>query len=103
MFFIFVIYISKIIVAYLAGMLIVKALIPKTASYRIVPLLIGLVIYVLLASAPYIGWAIALISTLLGLGAVGVAFRDKRVMAIQESAETSTEGPTENDQGAEEV
>jgi len=103
LFFVFVIYISKVIVAYLTGMLIVKALIPKTANYRIVPLLIGLLIYVLLASAPYIGWAIALIATFLGLGAVGVAFLDKRVMAIQKSAETINEVQTEGDAEAEAV
>ncbi|MCJ7657526.1 MAG: hypothetical protein MUO67_00090 [Anaerolineales bacterium] len=103
LFFVFVIYISKVIVAYLTGMLIVKALIPKTANYRIVPLLIGLLIYVLLASAPYIGWAIAIIATILGLGAVGVAFRDKRVMAIQKSAETINEVQTEGDAEAEAV
>ena len=103
LFFVFVIYISKVIVAYLTGMLIVKALIPKTANYRIVPLLIGLLIYVLLASAPYIGWAIAIIATILGLGAVGVAFRDKRVMAIEKSAETINEVQTEGDAEAEAV
>ncbi len=103
LFFLFVVYISKIIVAYLAGSLIVKALIPKTASYRIVPLLIGLVIYVLLASVPYIGWAIALIATILGLGAVGVAFRDKQVSAIQTSTEKLNKEQTEGDAGAEEV
>jgi cytoskeletal protein CcmA (bactofilin family) len=87
LFFVFVVYISKIIVAYLTGLLIVKALIPKAAKYRVVPLLIGLVIYVLLASAPYIGWIIALAATALGLGAVGVAYRDKRVLAIQQVAD----------------
>jgi cytoskeletal protein CcmA (bactofilin family) len=95
LFFIFVTYISKIIVAYLTGLLIVKALIPKTAKYRIVPLLIGLLIYVLLASAPYIGWIIALAATVLGLGAVGVAYRDKRVLAIQQVA---GEQPEDNSQ-----
>lgn len=103
LFFVFVIYISKVIVAYLTGLLIVKALIPKTANYRIVPLLLGLLIYVLLASAPYIGWAITIIATILGLGAVGVAFRDKRVMAIQESSETINEVQIEGDAEAEEV
>jgi cytoskeletal protein CcmA (bactofilin family) len=103
LFFVFVVYISKIIAAYLAGLLIVKALIPKTASYRIVPLLLGLVIYVLLASVPYIGWAIALIATILGLGAVGVAFRDKRVTAIQNSTETINEEQTKGGAVAEEV
>ena len=103
LFFVFVIYISKIIVAYLTGLLIVKALIPKTAKYRIVPLIIGLLTYVLLASAPYIGWAIALIATILGLGAVGVAFRDKQVMSIQEAGETKIETQTEDDTEAEEA
>jgi len=103
LFFVFVIYISKIIIAYLTGLLIVKALIPKTANYRIVPLLIGLLIYVLLASAPYIGWAIGLIATILGLGAVGVAFLDKRVKALQKATETQIDRQTEGDAEAEEV
>lgn len=87
LFYVFVIYVSKIIVAYLTGSLIVKALIPNTAKYRVIPLLIGLLIYVLLASAPYIGWFIALVATILGLGTVGVAFRDQRISAIKADAE----------------
>jgi len=87
LFYVFVVYVSKIIVAYLTGLLIVRALIPNTAKYRVIPLLIGLLIYVLLASAPYVGWFIALIATILGLGAVGVAFRDQRISVIKADVE----------------
>lgn len=63
-------YISKIIVAYLVGSLIFKRFIPSFAQSRAFPLAVGLVLYALLASIPYLGWLIAIISTLIGLGAI---------------------------------
>jgi len=63
-------YVSKIVVAYLLGSLIFKRFIPSFAQSRVWPLVVGLILYALLASIPYLGWLIAIISTLIGLGAL---------------------------------
>ncbi len=61
-FMVFVVFISKIVVSYLVGLLILGRLIPKAAGRRIWPLLLGLIIYVLLTGIPLLGFAVGLIS-----------------------------------------
>jgi hypothetical protein len=61
---------TKVIVAFLVGTIILSRVASGALQYRIVPLLLGLVIYVLLASIPYVGFIIGLVVTLLGLGAI---------------------------------
>jgi cytoskeletal protein CcmA (bactofilin family) len=68
-----VFYGSKVIVADLAGTLILERLAPRAAKYKLLPLVLGLVLYVLLRSIPALGWVIGVIVTLLGLGAVWLA------------------------------
>jgi cytoskeletal protein CcmA (bactofilin family) len=63
-------YLSKIVVAYLIGSLIFKRFIPSFAQNRLWPLVVGIILYSLLASIPYLGWLIAILSTLIGLGAL---------------------------------
>ncbi|MEA3326634.1 MAG: hypothetical protein U9R53_04920 [Chloroflexota bacterium] len=63
-------FISKAIVAYLVGSLILSKIVPGGLKYSFLPLLLGLLIYVPLASIPYIGFVIGLLTTLLGLGAI---------------------------------
>ena len=75
-FILFVSYGSKIIVAYLVGWLIFDRFYPRANKHRVWPLLLGLIIYLLLASIPYLGWAISLIVTFIGLGAVWMVFGD---------------------------
>ena len=68
-------FISKIIVAYLIGRLIFERFGSHQPDMRKPwPLLVGLVIYVLLCGIPYLGWAISLIVTFLGLGAIWLSF-----------------------------
>ena len=69
---------SKVIVADLVGTLILKRLAPRAMKYRILPLLLGLVLYMILRSIPIVGWAIEVIVTILGLGAIWVAYRHRR-------------------------
>jgi cytoskeletal protein CcmA (bactofilin family) len=73
----FVSYGTKVIVAYLVGILILGRLAPKANQYKILPLLLGLVIYVLLAWIPYFGWVIAVLANALGLGAAWLVYREK--------------------------
>ncbi len=64
-------YVSKTIVALLVGKLILSRLSRRPiASNQWLALVLGLVLYVLLASIPYVGFAFGLIVTLLGLGAI---------------------------------
>ena len=63
-------YFSKIVIAFLVGWLIFKRFIPQSSQVRIWPFLIGVFLYALLASIPYLGWLIAVITTLFGLGAI---------------------------------
>lgn len=73
----FVSYGTKVIVAFLVGTLILRRLAPNSLNYNILPLLLGLLIYVLLAWVPYFGWVIAILVNAAGLGAAWYAFRER--------------------------
>jgi hypothetical protein len=68
-FLLLVLYGSKAIVAYLIGSLILDRW-PRVARHRILPMLLGVVLFVLLRSIPILGWVIGVVVTLMGLGAV---------------------------------
>jgi hypothetical protein len=76
-FLLFVTYGSKLIVCYLAGKVILAQFSVQAAYNRLWPLLVGVVIYVLLRSIPFLGWVIGLLVTLFGLGAVWLVYRDE--------------------------
>jgi hypothetical protein len=65
-----IVFFSKIVIAYLCGALFFKRFLPKYAHRRVWPFLAGVVVYALLASIPYLGWLVAVIATFLGLGAI---------------------------------
>jgi hypothetical protein len=88
----FVSYGTKIIVAFLVGTLILRWLAPKSLQYKILPLLLGLVLYVLLAWLPYFGWVVAVMVNAIGIGAAWLAYRDMGTEAsekpvLEEAAE----------------
>lgn len=70
LFLISVTFLSKTIVAYLAGEFILSKFAPKALQYKVLPLLLGLLIYVPLASIRYMGFFVGLVVTLLGLGSL---------------------------------
>jgi cytoskeletal protein CcmA (bactofilin family) len=72
----FVSYGTKVIVGFLVGTLILRRLAPNSLKYKILPLLLGLLIYVLLAWLPYFGWVVAVLVNAVGLGAAWLAYRD---------------------------
>ena len=78
---------TKVIVAFLIGLLILRRLAPKANQYLILPLLLGLFLYVLLASIPYFGWVIAVLVNSIGLGAAWLAYRDKGQNSSEEIEE----------------
>jgi cytoskeletal protein CcmA (bactofilin family) len=88
----FVSYGTKVIVIFLVGTLILRRLAPDSLKYKILPLLLGLVIYVLLAWLPYFGWVVAVVVNAVGLGAAWLAYRDmgsdsSEEPALEEAAE----------------
>jgi hypothetical protein len=77
----FVIYISKAIVAFLVGLMILNRFAPAYAIYKPLALITGLVLYVLLSAVPILGWVIGMLATVLGLGAVWLLYKDRRSQA----------------------
>lgn len=63
-------FVSKIIVGYLIGLLILQRFAPRSAARMFLPLLLGAVLFILVSAMPYFGWVFALVSTFLGLGGV---------------------------------
>lgn len=61
-------YVTKTIIAYWVGEFILSKLAPKFLRNKVLPLLLGLLIYVPIASIPYLGFFVGLVVTLLGLG-----------------------------------
>jgi hypothetical protein len=88
-------YFSKIVVAYLIGSLIFRRFIPSHAQSRVWPLVLGVVVYALLASIPYLGWLIAIIATLVGLGAIWMLATSRRLPEPQTAVETQAENALE--------
>lgn len=78
LFTLFVMYGSKVILAYFVGRTALKSMIPQAADYKMLPLLIGLLLYVLLHSIPLVGWVIGALVMALGLGAAIVMYVDER-------------------------
>jgi cytoskeletal protein CcmA (bactofilin family) len=72
-----VLYGTKVIVADLVGKRILRRLAPRSldTARGILPLLLGLVLYVLVRSIPFLGLAVEVVVTVLGLGALWLALR----------------------------
>jgi hypothetical protein len=66
------VYITKIAFSYLIGWLILKRTAPTWVdkAMGLIPLLIGLVIFVVVRSIPFVGWLFSLLITIFGLGAM---------------------------------
>jgi hypothetical protein len=72
-----VLYGTKVIAADLVGTLILKRLAPQSldAARGILPVLLGLVLYVLVRSIPFLGLAVEVVVIIFGLGALWLAWR----------------------------
>lgn len=77
-FVLFVSYVSKAILAYLGGKLILDRVPADVPGRKVLALLLGLVLYVLIVAIPTLGPIIAFVVTILGLGAVWVAWLEGR-------------------------
>lgn len=89
-------FISKLIFAFQTGFLILKRYERTGFWYKLGVLALGLLIYVLLAAIPYIGWAVAIVVMLLGTGAVFLVFNDDRRFEKQAAVEPVQEIPAAN-------
>ncbi len=81
----FVSYGSKLVVSFLVGKLILERLVPQASKQNIWPMLLGVVLYVVFRSIPWFGWLIGVVVTLIGLGAVFLVIREKRLALYTET------------------
>ncbi len=64
-------YLAQIVVSFLAGLLVVEAIWPgRGTGQRVLPLVVGLILYVVLRAIPVLGPIVGLVVLLLGLGAL---------------------------------
>lgn len=84
----FVSYVSKTIIAYFGGRVILGRIAPSAAQYPVLSLTIGLVLFVFLAAIPILGWAINLLVTALGIGAAWLFYRSRKARSRQLESES---------------
>jgi hypothetical protein len=68
-------YLSKIVVGYWGGRLVLNSINPKWAANPIWPVLLGVLIVAILMAIPFVGWLLGLIITLFGLGTLWLLSR----------------------------
>lgn len=77
-----IVYFSKVVVAFLLGRMLFRRFLPKYEQSSVGALFAGVILFALVASIPYLGWVISVITTMFGLGALWiVAFPHKTVEA----------------------
>jgi cytoskeletal protein CcmA (bactofilin family) len=69
-------YVTKIVISLLLGQLIFRLFKSTAAEHRWWPMLLGVVIFVIIAAIPVLGWLARLLAVLFGLGAVWLWGRD---------------------------
>jgi cytoskeletal protein CcmA (bactofilin family) len=70
------VYVTKVVVAFLVGRLILKQVQPSWAERWFWPLLLGVILFVILRAIPFVGALISFAVTLIGLGAIVLGLRD---------------------------
>jgi hypothetical protein len=74
----FMVYGTKIIAAYWFGRLVLNPIAPGALRYRLVPLLLGLIVFLLLQSISIVGWVFAVLATAFGLGSAWLYYSGRR-------------------------
>ena len=69
------VWLSKAIVAAVVGNLILERVYPRALEYRASAMTLGLLIYLLLCPIPVVGWVVALVVSVLGLGGMFQSIR----------------------------
>ncbi len=70
---------SKIVVAYMVGKLLIRWLAPKVEDQPIWPMIVGVLLYTFLRAIPVVGFAIGIFVTLIGIGAMWLAYQDYKL------------------------
>jgi cytoskeletal protein CcmA (bactofilin family) len=70
-------YVTKIIVGFLIGALLLEQARTKGTTGGFWPLIIGVILYVIVAAIPILGWLVGWVATWLGLGALWLWLRDR--------------------------
>ena len=73
-----VLFCSKLVAAFLIGRLLLTPLSPRAADTKVGCVLLGVLVYLLLAAIPFLGWLVAVAATFFGLGAIWMTVRDTR-------------------------
>jgi cytoskeletal protein CcmA (bactofilin family) len=68
---------SKIVVCIWVGEKVFQRFAPQSAHRVVLVLLVGVLIYVIVRSIPILGWVIGLLATLVGVGAIYLALRER--------------------------
>jgi hypothetical protein len=83
-------YITKVVVSFLGGRLILARLKPDWAEGRIWPLVVGVVLFVVITAIPVLGWLVNRVVELLGLGALCLLgydiYRQRRAAPVEAEA-----------------
>lgn len=69
------VYVSKVVVAYFGGRMLLHWIRPTWAETRVAPLLLGVLLLVGLGALPFVGGVVHLVAALLGLGALWLLAR----------------------------
>ena len=69
------VWLSKAVVAAVVGILILERVYPRGLEYRASAMTLGLLIYLLLCLIPVVGWVVALVVSVLGLGGMILSIR----------------------------
>ncbi len=70
------VFLTKIVVAWLSGKLILSRIKPELAEHKVWPLVLGVVIVALLVALPFVGWLFKWLAMFLGLGALWICGRE---------------------------
>ena len=85
-------YVTKIIIGLLLGQLLFRLFKSPAAEHRWWPMLLGVLVFVIIAAVPLLGWLAKLVAALLGLGAIWLWGRDwltsRKVTPIAVEVET---------------
>jgi hypothetical protein len=71
-FLISVFYVAPVVVSFLGGRMLLGRFQPDRAAGRVVPLVVGVLLYVILRAIPILGAIVAVVVVLLGLGALSI-------------------------------
>lgn len=69
---------SKLVVAYLVGLLLIERAAPQVQNRPLWAMISGIAIYVLISFIPLVGFLIAIAATLIGMGAMWLAYQSWR-------------------------